>query len=98
MATRFRVARQSVRYNKQTYRKGEFLPESFTERDIYKVLYPSRLEEVEVATGGIVSPAVTSTAMTSQSVISGVSNAEKTLAAPTKTTGASLSGNTVIKK
>ncbi len=98
MATRYRVARQTVRYGKQTYHKGEFLPESFTERDIYKVLYPSRLEKVELATGGVVSPEVNLAATNPQTVVSGVSNAAKTPAAPIKTTGTSLSGNTVIKK
>lgn len=98
MATRYRVIRKSIRYGKQTYHKGEFLPESFTERDIYKVLYPSRLEKVELATGGVISPEVNPAVTKPQTVVSGVANAVKTPAAPTKSIGTSLSGHTIIKK
>lgn len=97
MATRYRVVRQTVRYGKQTYHKGEFLPESFTERDIYKILYPSRLEKVEVATENTI-PEAAPQVTKSQTSVQGVVNAVKTPAAPIKNTGASLGGKTVIKK
>lgn len=45
---RYQVIRKDVRFGKRTYRKGEYLPESFSERDKYKVLYPSRIAKVEV--------------------------------------------------
>lgn len=91
MATRYRVARQTVRFCKQTYRKGEFLPESFSERDLYRVLYPSRIEKVEI-------PDEPETKTTPVVNAQGINHAEKTLAAPVKNTGASLSGQPVIKK
>lgn len=101
MATRYRVARQSVRFCKQTYHKGEFLPESFSERDLYRVLYPSRIEKVEVpdepvkeATSTEVPPTQTTPVVNTQ----GTNQAVKTPAAPTKTNGASLSGQSNVKK
>lgn len=85
MTIRYRVSRQSVRFCKHTYHKGEFLPESFSERDFYRVLYPSRIEKVNVPdTPEVKTAPVESNQVTNQ--------AEKAPAAPTKPTGASLSG------
>lgn len=101
MATRYRVARQSVRFCKQTYHKGEFLPESFSERDLYRVLYPSRIEKVEVP--DIVetetAPVVDAPSSPTTPVVDtqGTKQAAKTPAAPTKTNGASLSGQLTKK-
>lgn len=100
MATRYRVARQTVRFCKQTYHVGELLPESFSERDMYRVLYPSRIEKVEVpdevetAASKIAEPAQEAAVEASKAPI----QAAKTLAAPTKTTGTSISGKPVSKK
>ena len=85
MAIRYRVARQTVRFCKQTYRKGELLPESFSERDFYRVLYPSRIEKVIVPD----TPEVKSTPVESTQ---GTNQEAKAPAAPVKSTGASLSG------
>ena len=98
MAIRYRVKRQSVRFCKQTYHKGEFLPESFSERDLYRILYPSRVEKVELAEGGTIPPESSSIVKQPQVVSQGVAKAVKTPAAPVKTTGTSLSGNPAIKK
>lgn len=90
MATRYKVVRKNVRFCKQTYHKGEFLPESFSERDLYRVLYPSRIEKVEIS--DVAEPenkAATST--------QGVNPAKAKPAAPTKTHGASLSGTSIKK-
>lgn len=101
MATRYRVVRQTVRFCKQTYRVGELMPESFSERDLYRVLYPSRLEKVEIPdetvtaeppVSDVVSPEVPAV-----KVSQGTIPAAKTPAAPTKTTGASLSGKSIKK-
>ena len=48
MATRYKVIRQSVRFCKQTYHVGDLLPESFSERDLYRILYPSRVKKVDI--------------------------------------------------
>jgi len=101
MATRYRVARQSIRFGKKTYRKGELLPESFSERDLYRVLYPSRIEKVEVADGVVQTEAAKSTESEAASTPVTTSQASKpaeTPAAPTKPIGASLSGQAVVKK
>lgn len=98
MARRYRVSRQTVRYNKQTYRKGEFLPSSFSERDLYKVLYPSRLEIVEVPDEPVEQKTETPAPATPVAPTQGNNQAAKTPAAPIKTLGASLSGQTVNKK
>ena len=101
MATRYRVVRQTVRYGKKTYRVGEFMPESFSDRDLYRVLYPSRLEKVEIPdmTTTAEAPEVVTTATQEPApVIQGNEKAAKTPAAPTKTTGASLSGQSINKK
>lgn len=45
---RYQVVRKEVRFGKRTYRKGEYLPESFSEKDKYRVLYPSRIAKVDV--------------------------------------------------
>jgi len=84
---RFKVIRKSVRWNKQTYHLGEYLPETFTEKDKYRVLYPSRIAMVEDEPAKTV--AVNS---------NGTKNAEDTSVAPTKTTGAALSGSKVKAK
>lgn len=100
MATRFRVVRQSVRFCKQTYHKGEFLPESFSERDLYRVLYPSRIEKVEVPDTEQVTNAPEATPAPSSTPVvddKGTNKAAKPSAAPTKTTGASLSGQSSKK-
>lgn len=101
MATRYRVARQSVRFCKQTYHKGDLLPESFSERDMYRVLYPSRIEKIEVAgpedervNATFDLPEQTAPVDTTK----GSTQALKTPAAPIKTTGASISGQPVQKK
>ena len=90
MGTRYKVVRQNIRFNKQTYHTGEFLPESFSERDLYKVLYPSRIEKVQIPDSA---PVVLDTVATNQGSIPA-----RTPAAPIKTTGASLSGKSIIKK
>ena len=100
MATRYRVTRQTVRFGKQTYRVGELLPASFSERDLYRVLYPSRLEKVEVPDEPVASATEvknTSMADNAVTVSQGNTNAVKPSAAPTKNTGASLSGTSVTK-
>ena len=43
---RFKVACKSIRWNRKTFHAGEYLPESFTEKDKYRVLYPSRIVKV----------------------------------------------------
>lgn len=98
MATRYRVKRQSVRFCKQTYHVGEFLPETFSERDLYRILYPSRVEKVELAEGGVIPPESNPRVERPQNISQGVAKAVKTPAAPVKTTGTSLSGNPAIKK
>lgn len=102
MSTRYRVVRQSVRFGKMTYRKGELLPESFAERDLYRVLYPSRLEKVEVADEVVQPKSVDAgegqTTPTPVTTSQAPNPAVKTPAAPIKPTGASLSGQTTVKK
>lgn len=101
MAIRYRVARQTVRFCKQTYRKGEFMPESFSERDLYRILYPSRLEKVEVpdkVEAVSVSDKASEQVETAKSILSGSNQAEKTPAAPKKSTGTPLSSQTSYKK
>lgn len=97
MAVRYRVVRKSVRFCKQTYHKGELLPESFSERDLYRVLYPSRIEKVNVPDEPVKTetenPAPTTPVVNAQ----GSNQAAKTPAAPIKTNGAS-SGVQPIKK
>lgn len=44
---RFKVACKSIRWNRKTFHAGEYLPESFTEKDKYRVLYPSRIIKVD---------------------------------------------------
>lgn len=46
--TRFVVLRQSVRWKGVTYRKGELLPENFTDRLRYRLLYPSRVGPIQI--------------------------------------------------
>lgn len=46
MIKRFRVACKMVKFKGITYQTGDLLPEHFTERDRYRNLYPSRIEEV----------------------------------------------------
>ena len=46
--TRYKVIRKSIRWNRQTYHTGDLLPETFSEKDKYRVLYPSRIASVEV--------------------------------------------------
>ena len=77
---RFKVIRKSVRWNKQTYHTGEYLPESFTEKDMYRVLYPSRIQKEDTKS------------VEQVKVPEGTKNAESTPVAPVKTTGAALSG------
>jgi hypothetical protein len=77
------------------------MPESFSERDLYRVLYPSRLEKVEVPDEVKTPPVsndVSKQAEAAASISQGNNQAAKTPAAPIKTTGASLSGQSVIKK
>lgn len=93
MAVRYKVARQKIRFNKQTYHVGEFLPESFSERDLYKVLYPSRIEKVIVP-----ELATTATNTSAATVSQGATNAVKSSAAPITNNGASLSANPLIQK
>lgn len=45
---RYQVIRKEIRFNRHTYHAGEMLPESFSEKDKYRVLYPSRIAKVEV--------------------------------------------------
>lgn len=45
---RFKVIRKDVRFNHRTFHTGDLLPEGFSEKDKYRVLYPSRIAEVEV--------------------------------------------------
>lgn len=45
---RFKVIRKDVRYNHRTFHAGDLLPEGFSEKDKYRVLYPSRIAAVEV--------------------------------------------------
>lgn len=47
---RVQVIRKSVRWKKQTYREGDLLPEDFREKDIHRLLYPSRVRAVEIKT------------------------------------------------
>lgn len=46
MHKRFIVTRLWVKYGRQIYRQGELLPATFTERDVYRNIYPSRIGEV----------------------------------------------------
>ena len=46
MHKRFIVTRLWVKYGRQIYRQGELLPVTFTERDVYRNIYPSRIGEV----------------------------------------------------
>lgn len=103
MATRYKVVRQSVRFGKQTYHVGDLLPESFSERDLYRVLYPSRIEKVEIADTEVQTPPVVPVApaaiQTPVANAQGVTPAKANpTIAPVKPTGASLSGTTVIRK
>lgn len=101
MATRYRVVRQTVRFCKQTYHKGEFLPESFSERDLYRVLYPSRIEKVEVPDVSETEVASVTTQLPEVTPVintQGTTQAAKTPAAPIKNNGASLSGQSILKK
>lgn len=79
--TRFKVACKSIRWNRKTFHAGEYLPESFTEKDKYRVLYPSRITSVEVKE-----------VKTTPIVSMGTKTAEKPVA-PIKPTGA-ISGAT----
>lgn len=100
MATRYRVTRKSVRFCKQTYHTGELLPETFSERDLYRVLYPSRIEKVNVPDKppAAAAPVTTAPPQTTPAVnAQGTNQAVKTLAAPIKTTGTSLSGQPIKK-
>ncbi len=45
---RYKVVRKDIRYKNKTYSEGALLPETFTERDKFRLLYPSRVEEVTV--------------------------------------------------
>jgi hypothetical protein len=76
------------------------MPESFSERDLYRVLYPSRLEKVEISdetTAEEKEAAATTPETSAVKVSQGTIPAAKTPAAPTKTTGASLSGKSIKK-
>ncbi len=95
---RFKVIRKSVRWNRKTYHAGEYLPESFTEKDMYRVLYPSRIQKEEVAK---VEKAVQEKEVekpVQPKVSTGTKSAKSTPVAPTKTTGAPISGAKVIAK
>jgi hypothetical protein len=45
---RYFVERQSVKYKGKMYLEGELLPETFTEKERFRVLYPSRIGTKEV--------------------------------------------------
>lgn len=78
---RYKVIRKSIRWNRQTYHTGDLLPETFSEKDKYRVLYPSRITSVEVKE-----------VKTTPIVSMGTKAAEKPVA-PVKSTGA-ISGAT----
>lgn len=80
---RFKVARKSIRWNRRTFHAGEYLPESFTEKDKYRVLYPSRIIKVNEEIKETVKEVPK---------IEGTKSAENTPVAPVKSTGAALSG------
>ena len=80
--TRYKVIRKSIRWNRQTYHTGDLLPETFSEKDKYRVLYPSRIASVEVKEEVKTAPVVSE----------GTKAAEKPVA-PVKPTGA-ISGVT----
>ena len=80
---RFKVARKSIRWNRRTFHAGEYLPESFTEKDKYRVLYPSRIIKVNEE----IKETVKEVPKTE-----GTKSAEDTPVAPVKSTGAALSG------
>ena len=46
---KFRVTRGKVYWHRKVFSAGDYLPEDFTEKDIYRTLYPSRIEKVTVA-------------------------------------------------
>lgn len=74
---RYKVIRKSIRWNRQTYHTGDLLPETFSEKDKYRVLYPSRITSVEVKEEVKTTPIVSM----------GTKAAEKPVA-PAKPTGA----------
>ena len=80
---RFKVACKSIRWNRKTFHAGEYLPESFTEKDKYRVLYPSRIIKVDEE----VKETVEEVPKTE-----GTKSAANTPVAPVKPTGAALSG------
>ena len=82
---RYKVTRKSVRFNRQTYHMGEYLPKSFSERDMYRIMYPSRITKVEVPDEEV-SPVITE----------GTNVAKSVPVAPVKQTGAPLSGITKV--
>lgn len=43
---KFRVTRGKVYWHRKVFKAGEYLPEDFTEKDIHRTLYPSRIEKV----------------------------------------------------
>lgn len=77
------------------------MPETFSERDMYRVLYPSRIKKVEVpdTSTGNNNPVTPLPLQTTPVVnVQGDNQAAKTPAAPIKTTGTSLSGKPVNSK
>lgn len=45
---RYKVIAKEVRYKKKTYRLGEYLPDGFSEKDKYRLLYPSRVAAEDI--------------------------------------------------
>lgn len=45
---RYQVTRKSVRFKRQTYNVGDLLPKEFSTRDLWQVMYPSRVSLVDV--------------------------------------------------
>lgn len=45
---KFRVTRGKVYWHRKVFSAGDYLPEDFTEKDIYRTLYPSRIEKVTI--------------------------------------------------
>nr|DAX58166.1 MAG TPA: Large polyvalent protein associated domain 26 [Caudoviricetes sp.] len=95
---RFKVISKNIRWNRCTYYEGELLPETFTERDMYRVLYPSRIECVEVeedktATTKAITSKITSSVTSTASKNAGIEKAEKPVS-PRPITGAQAASAT----
>lgn len=45
---RYRVKRKFIKFKGKMYKVGELLPPTFTEREMYRNIYPSRIEAVEM--------------------------------------------------